>query len=119
MSSAGIPGGPTEEGRTATTVTIFGGEYRLKGGDDPEHVHTVARLVDDRMREVADRQRITSPSRAAILASLNIADELLRERQHHEQWGAAIEARSRELRRLIAAAVGGEVKSDRPAKGGR
>lgn len=92
---------------TATTVTIFGGEYRLKGPEDPQYVHAVARLVDERMREVADRQGVTSPSRAAILASLNLADELLRERGQRERLGSAVDQRSRELVRLVRAALDG------------
>lgn len=96
------------EEKVATTVTIFGGEYRVKGPDDPEYVRDVARFVDERMREVADNQRITSQSRVAILTSLNIADELLRERRLLERWHAALEERGRELAGKLAAAVDGE-----------
>jgi cell division protein ZapA len=96
------------EEKVATTVTIFGGEYRVKGPEDSEYVRDVARLVDERMREVADHQNITSQSRVAILASLNLADELLRERRQLERWHAALEERGRQLAWQLAAAVDGK-----------
>lgn len=98
--------------RILTTVTIFGGEYRIKGPSDPEYVRSVARLVDERMREVAERQGIASPARVAILTLLNIADELERERGRADRVSAQVEARSRHLTELIAAAVEGEAAND-------
>jgi cell division protein ZapA len=91
-----------------TTVTIFGGEYRIKGPSDPEYARSVARFVDERMREVADRQGITSPARVAILTLLNIADELQRERRRADRVSDSVEERSRYLSELIAAAVDGK-----------
>jgi cell division protein ZapA len=105
--------------KVATTVTIFGGEYRVKGPDDSEYVRTVARFVDERMREVADAQRITSHSRIAILTSLNLADELLRERRSLERWQVALEERSRELAVRLAAVVDGRSPVNEPTPVGR
>lgn len=63
-----------------TTVNIFGQEYALRGGEDADHVREVAEHVDQRMREVARGSRQVSSLRVAILAAMNIADDLLRER---------------------------------------
>jgi cell division protein ZapA len=65
------------EPQPPVTVTIFDQPYRLRsgrGGD--EHVRRVAGLVDERMREVASHMRSLDVTRIAVLAALNIADEL-------------------------------------------
>lgn len=63
-----------------TTVNIFGQDYALRGGEDPEHVRAVAAHVDRRMREVGQGSKQVSSLRVAILAAMNIAEDLLRER---------------------------------------
>ena len=62
----------------ATSVTIFGRTYHLRGSDDPEHLVELASIVDGRMREIADGTGTADTLKLAILASLNIADEYLR-----------------------------------------
>jgi len=64
----------------ATTVTIFGQEYTIRGGEDPKYVAEIATFVDQRMREVSRNAAQVSTVRVAILAALNIADELFQHR---------------------------------------
>lgn len=80
-----------QQQQTPITVTIFDQPYRLRsgrGGD--EHVRRVAGLVDERMREVAAHMRSLDVTRIAVLAALNIADEL--ESLRAEQSRAAADA---------------------------
>jgi cell division protein ZapA len=58
-------------------VEIFGKVYTVRGDKDPEYVRRVAEFVDRKMREIAQVTDTVSTSRIAILASLNIADELM------------------------------------------
>jgi len=57
-------------------IEIFGKIYTVKGEKDPEYVRKVAEYVDRKMREISQVTETVSTSRIAILASLNIADEL-------------------------------------------
>lgn len=57
-------------------VEIFGKVYTVSGEKDPEYVRMVAEYVDRKMREISQITETVSTSRIAILASLNIADEL-------------------------------------------
>ncbi len=93
---------------TLTTVTIFGSEYRIKSPDDLEYARRVAAEVDRRMRDVAEKHRITSPLRVAILALLNMADELEHEQLRSGEIAAMVADRARELELLMAAAVEAE-----------
>lgn len=58
-------------------VEIFGKVYTVRGEKDPDYVRRVAEFVDRKMREIAQVTDTVSTSRIAILASLNIADELM------------------------------------------
>ncbi len=58
-------------------VEIFGKVYTVRGDKDPDYVRRVAEFVDRKMREISQVTETVSTSRIAILASLNIADELM------------------------------------------
>jgi cell division protein ZapA len=92
----------------SVTVTIFGKEYTLKGGADAEYVQEVAAFVDQRMSEVARNAAVVSMDRVAILAAVNIADELFREQQKRMETAATLEDRSLHLTRLLIQEVGEE-----------
>jgi cell division protein ZapA len=57
------------------TVQIYDQTYHLSG-QDPEHVRQLAAQVDAKMRAVAEQGRTVDSLRVAVLAALNLADEL-------------------------------------------
>ena len=65
----------------ATTVSIFGQEYTVRGGDDPDYVRRIASYLDERMNQLSQSTSQVSSMRVAILAALNITDELFQERE--------------------------------------
>lgn len=73
----------------STSVEIFGQTYNVRGEGDPDYLAELARFVDSRMREVAEKVTTADPAKIAILAALNIADEFSRFRK--ERIGAWIE----------------------------
>jgi len=95
----------------SVTVTIFGKEYTLKGGADSEYVQEIAAFVDERMNEVARNSTVASTARVAILAAVNIADELFREQQKRMQSVATLEDRSIQITRLLDREVGDDRSS--------
>jgi len=98
----------------SVTVTIFGKEYTLKGGSEAEYVQEVAAFVDERMNEVARSAAVVSTDRVAILAAVNIADELFREQQKRLEATATLEDRSKRLTQILIQEVG----EDRVAEDG-
>ena len=58
-----------------TTVSIYDQTYHLRG-QDPNHIRQLAELVDGKMRAVAAQGRTVDSLRVAVLAALNLADEL-------------------------------------------
>jgi cell division protein ZapA len=68
---------------TTTQVEIFGEVYHVRGGDEGGHLQELADLVDRKMREVAERVK-GDTARIAILAALNLADELMQAQSRQE-----------------------------------
>jgi cell division protein ZapA len=58
-----------------TTVNIYDQMYHLRG-QNPDHIRQLAELVDSKMRAVAAQGRTVDSLRVAVLAALNLADEV-------------------------------------------
>lgn len=67
------------------TVEIFGETYALKGDLEAERVKKIAAMVDERMKQVSKADSRLSPSKVAVLAALNLADDFLRLEHDYRQ----------------------------------
>jgi cell division protein ZapA len=83
------------------SVTIFGSEYKIRGAD-PDYIQVVAAYVDSKMRELEQRISSGAPAKLAILTSLNIADELFREREERTRRDNELRERTREWGRVLS-----------------
>jgi cell division protein ZapA len=84
-------------------VDIFGSQYTIKkGGEDPGYIQRVAAYVDQKMREINDKLPVASVSKVAVLTSLNLADELFKEREDHVKGGVALDRLQKSSARLEA-----------------
>ena len=102
----------------SVTVTIFGQEYTLRGDADAEYVRKVARFVDERMQDVARNSSMATTAKVAILAAVNIADELFREQKQRHDHQVTFEDRSDQLTRLLAGELEPGQKPGREAEAG-
>ena len=73
----GVAQEQTGKPATCVTVEIYNQTYRLSG-EDAEYIRRLAEMVDARMRAVAAQGRTADSLRVAVLAALNLADELSR-----------------------------------------
>ncbi len=85
----------------SVTVTIYGHEYTLKGEAEPEYVEKVAEFVDRKMREVSEGSALVSTTKIAMLAAINIADELFRERRKRQEALAMLDDRTGQIAALL------------------
>ena len=67
----------------AVVVEIYDQVYQLRG-TDPGYIEKLASMVDDKMRAVSAHGATVDSLRVAVLAALNIADELLTLRSRYE-----------------------------------
>lgn len=72
-------GAKREEEKTKVTkkvvVEIFGETYKLKTDGDPQYLMELAKLVDEKMREISQKAKIFSGGKIGVLAALELADE--------------------------------------------
>ena len=74
----------TTDRRNTVVVKIFGHEYSIRAEADAEYIREVALYVDAKMHEVANSIPLRSTTKVAILAALNVVDELFKERSERE-----------------------------------
>lgn len=74
----------------AVVVDIYDQIYQLRGVD-AAHIERLASVVDGKMRAVAGQGSTVDSLRVAVLAALNIADELMTLRARYEQLAGSIE----------------------------
>lgn len=83
------------------TVEIYDQTYHLSGQDE-EHIRKLAAQVDAKMRAVAAQGRTVDSLRVAVLAALNLADELSQAQGAPSQAAARVgQARAASLRGLL------------------
>jgi cell division protein ZapA len=80
------PPPPTENQSIAQAVSvdIYDQVYNLRGTDQA-YIERLAAIVDAKMRAVSAHGNTVDSLRVAVLAALNIADELCTARQRHDQ----------------------------------
>jgi cell division protein ZapA len=90
------------------TIEIYGENYNVRGEGDPAYLGELARFVDARMRDVASQLSTADPMKIAILAALNIADDLYRARKRQqsatELWMEKTEELSEKISRSLVEA---------------
>ncbi len=87
--------------KSTEKVEIFGQEYKIKGVGNPQYIHKIAGYVDKKMREIAHSSGIMSQSRIAIMAALNITDELYQVRETREKAERELESQAAKLGELL------------------
>ena len=76
------------------TVDIYDQTYHLRG-QDPAYIESLAQIVDSKMRAVAAGGTTVDSLRVAVLAALNIADELMRaQARYRELSGTVLQSES-------------------------
>jgi cell division protein ZapA len=112
------PPPPTESQSVAQSVSveIYDQVYNLRG-TDPAYIERLAAIVDAKMRAVSAHGNTVDSLRVAVLAALNIADELCTARQRHDNLAGSLQnsQHSTRTRATTLAHMLDEVLEDRKA----
>lgn len=87
-------------------IKVFGQTFTVKSDADEEHIRAVANYVNEKIEEILKKTRSVSTLNVAILTALNIADDLLREREKRLAIIREIEAKSKDLAEKIEIKIG-------------
>jgi cell division protein ZapA len=89
------------EEKGVVQVDIFGSPYTIKkGSEDSDYIVRVAAYVDQKMREINEKLPVASVAKVAVLTSLNLADELFKERDGKVRDDLALDRLAKSSRRL-------------------
>jgi cell division protein ZapA len=83
-------------------VEIYNQTYNIRSFEgDSEYITKLAEYVDGKMREISSKSLTVDSLKVAILAALQIADELHRLKSLHEQADAQLASRSAECAEML------------------
>ncbi len=92
--------------RLPVTVSILDKEYRISClPEERESLLQAATYLDGQMREIRQGGRIIGTERVAVMAALNIANDLLMQQQHKEDGTQSISRRIKNLQEKIEIAL--------------
>jgi cell division protein ZapA len=94
--------------RHVVKVSIVGEEYSIRSDGTPEHTRAVATYLDQAIRKVVASTPLIEVQKAAILAALQITDELFRERVSARTAEESIRSLNAEVRRWLPPAKRGD-----------
>ncbi|MDE1176533.1 MAG: cell division protein ZapA [Edaphobacter sp.] len=102
--------------RQSIAVEIFDQVYHLRG-TDPAYIEQLARTVDSKMRTVSAHGNTVDSLRVAVLAALNIVDELETLRSRYESLSGSMSLSQVTLRSRAGSLAGllDEVLEERKA----
>jgi cell division protein ZapA len=83
--------------RRSIAVQIAGQSYALKSDADEAYVQFLAGFVDEKIREVQRKSKQIATQKVAILAALQIADDLFRERRRRSELRQRVREQARKL----------------------
>ena len=65
-------------------IDVLGTSFVIQSEESPEHLTLLSNFVKDRVEEVKNRYAFADPLTVAVLAALNIADDLFKARGGRE-----------------------------------
>lgn len=89
----------------AVVVDIYDQVYQLRGTDS-EHIERLAAIVDGKMRAVSAHGATVDSLRVAVLAALNIADELTTLRARYESLAGSLNQQQTTVRSRAGSLLG-------------
>lgn len=100
-------------------IDVLGASFTIQSEESAEHLAAVSACLREKVEEVKARYAFATPLTLALLAALNIADELVKERSGRTPRAAPVSAR--EIEQIAAGLIeqiDGALASADPDDGG-
>lgn len=75
----------SDGGKTKTTVEIYGQSYTIIGQETKMHMRHVASIVDDKMREINEKNPYLDINKLAVLTAVNVVHDYLKLKEKYEK----------------------------------
>ena len=103
----------------STSIKVFGARYIINSSEDPAYTRKVADYVDRKMRELAKESRVFDHAKLAILAAMEVADELLMTRRKRYAMIGRTGSATERLARTVAREANRDRRISAPAEEGK
>lgn len=87
-------------------VKILGQRYKMRSDESEEYLNNLAEFVNEQITEVQKGTKTVATHNLAILAALNIADNLFKLREQENQTKKEVRERVRRILKLVRAGLG-------------
>ncbi|MEK4028593.1 cell division protein ZapA [Pseudobacillus sp. FSL P4-0506] len=74
----------SNEEKNRITVDIYGHHYTIVGTESKSHIRHVARLVDEKMREIKMKNPVLDLNKIAVLAAVNTVHDYVKLQEEME-----------------------------------
>lgn len=96
----------TPQTTTPVNIHILDKEFRIAcASEEKEDLLASARYLDEKMKEIRSSGKVIGADRIAVMAALNIAHELLKDRRDADKSSDSVTQRIRNLQEKIDAAL--------------
>ncbi len=82
-------------------VQILGQTYAIKTDEEEDYIKSLARYVDEKLKEIYSVAPNISQTKATVMAAFGIADELFKIRMQQENLDRMIEEKTKILSGLL------------------
>jgi cell division protein ZapA len=82
-------------------VKILGQSYSIKTDENEEYIRSLARYLDEKLKEIYSVAPNVSQTKATVMAAFGIADELFKLRMEQQDLDRMIEEKTKILSGLI------------------
>jgi len=96
---------PEAGGSGNVKVEIYDQSYNVSAGGNEDYLRELAAYVDEQMRNVAQATRTVDSLKVAVLAALNIADELFAARARQQEIDGPLRKRVEKCVALVEKAL--------------
>jgi cell division protein ZapA len=86
-------------------IQIYDQAYNINSGQSDEYLRELAAYVDGKMHEIAEATQMADSLKVAVLAALNIADELFTVRERQQQIEGPLRKRVEKCVSMVERAI--------------
>lgn len=86
-------------------VDIHGQQYAIRSELDPQYIAEIAAYLDEKMRMASRELASSDPLRVAVIAALNVVDELHRAKADTSGVQGRLLARAADIERIVDAVL--------------
>ncbi len=97
--------GVSQPGSDSVKIEIYDQSYNVNADQNEEYLRELAAYVDGKMRSVAEATKMVDSLKVAVLAALNIADEMFTLRQRQQDLEGPLRKRVEKCVALVEKAL--------------